>query len=184
MHVHVEAERRQEQAGQSADREQPDEADRVEHRRLPRDRSLVQRRRPVEDLDRRRDRDEEAEDREDQRRVDRHAGHEHVVAPDQEAEHGDREARERDERVAEDLLAAERGDQLADHAHRRQDHDVDGRVRVEPEQVLEQHRIAAERADRRMPKWKSRSTRDQQERDRDHRRAEHHDQAGRVHATR
>ena len=34
---------------------------------------------------------------------------------------------------------------LADHAHRRQDHDVDGRVRVEPEQVLEQHRIAAQR---------------------------------------
>ena len=32
-----------------------------------------------------------------------------------------------------------------------------------------------------MPTWKSRSSRDQQERDRDHRRAEHHDQAGRVH---
>ena len=36
-------------------------------------------------------------------------------------------------------------DDLADHAHRRQDHDVDGRVRVEPEQVLEEHRVAAER---------------------------------------
>ena len=35
------------------------------------------------------------------------------------------------------------GDDLADHAHRRQDHDVDGRVRVEPEQVLEEHRVAA-----------------------------------------
>ena len=56
-----------------------------------------------------------------------------------------REAGERDERVAEHLLAAERGDQLADDAHRRQDHDVDRRVRVEPEQVLEQHRIAADR---------------------------------------
>ena len=55
------------------------------------------------------------------------------------------EAGERDERVAEDLLAAERGDELADDAHRRQDHDVDGRVRVEPEQVLEEHRVAAER---------------------------------------
>ena len=32
-----------------------------------------------------------------------------------------------------------------DHAHRRQHHDVDRRVRVEPEQVLEQQRIAAER---------------------------------------
>ncbi len=28
---------------------------------------------------------------------------------------------------------------------RRQDHDVDGRVRVEPEEVLEQDRVAAER---------------------------------------
>ena len=46
--------------------------------------------------------------------VDRLAGDEHVVAPDQEAEHRDREAGEGDERVAEDLLAAERGDELAD----------------------------------------------------------------------
>ena len=107
MHVHVEADRREEQPGQPADREQADEAERVEHRRLPRDRALVDRRRPVEHLDRRRDRDQEAEDREDQRRVDRLAGDEHVVAPDQEAEHRDRQAREGDERVAEDLLAAE-----------------------------------------------------------------------------
>ena len=47
--------------------------------------------------------------------------------------------------VAEDALAREAGDDLADHAHRRQDHDVDGRVRVEPEQVLEEQRVAAER---------------------------------------
>ena len=103
-----------------------------------------------------RDRDEEAEDREDQRRVDRLAGDEHVVAPDQEAEHRDAEAGEGDERVAEDLLAAEGGDQLADHAHRRQDHDVDGRVRIEPEQVLEEHRVAAA-AGSKMPTPKIRS---------------------------
>ena len=72
-------------------------------------------------------------------------GHEHVVAPDEEAEHRDAEAGERHERVAEHLLAAEGGDQLADDAHRRQNHDVDRRVRIEPEQVLEQHRIAADR---------------------------------------
>ena len=77
--------------------------------------------------------------------VDRLAADEHVVAPDQEAEDGDREAREGDELVAEDRLAREAAIDLADHAHRRQDHDVDGRVGVEPEQVLEQHRVAAER---------------------------------------
>ena len=47
-------------------------------------------------------------------------------------------------RVAEDALAGEAGDDFADHAHAGQDHDVDGRVGVEPEQVLEQQRIAAE----------------------------------------
>ena len=30
-----------------------------------------------------------------------------------------------------------------DHAHRRQDHDVHGRVRIEPEQVLPQQRLPA-----------------------------------------
>jgi hypothetical protein len=55
---------------------------------------------------------------------------------------------------------------------RRQDHDVDGRVRVEPEQVLEQHRVAAERGSK-MPMPKSALGRHQQDRDREHRRAEH-----------
>ena len=114
--------------------------------------ALVHRRRPVEDLDRRRDRDEEAEEREDQRRVDRLAGDEHVVAPHQEAEHRDAEAGEGDEACSRrSACAQKRGDQLADHAHRRQDHDVDGRVRVEPEQVLEQHRVAAAAPGSKMP---------------------------------
>jgi hypothetical protein len=68
-------------------------------------------------------------------------------------------------------LREKRGDELADHAHGRQDHDVDGRVRVEPEEVLEEHRVAAERrvedADVEQPLG-----RDQQDRDRDDRRAE------------
>ena len=32
---------------------------------------------------------------------------------------------------------------FAHHAHRRQDHDVDGQVGIEPEEVLEQNRVAA-----------------------------------------
>ncbi len=47
--------------------------------------------------------------------------------------------------VAEQRLAREAGDHFADDAHAGQDHDVDGRVAVEPEQVLEQQRIAAQR---------------------------------------
>src|SRR5216683_3170191 len=46
--------------------------------------------------------------------------------------------------IAEHRLAAEGGHQLADDPHRWQHHDVDGRVGVEPEQMLEQHRVAAE----------------------------------------
>ena len=102
------AERRQEQAGQAADREQADEAERVEHRRLEGDRALVERRRPVEDLDRRRDRHQEAQEREDHAGVDRLAGDEHVVAPDQEAEHRDGQAGEGDEAVAEDRACGEK----------------------------------------------------------------------------
>ena len=70
---------------------------------------------------------------------------EHVVAPGEEADEGDAQRRVGDRLVAEDVLAAKAADHLADHAHRREHHDVDGRVRVEPEQVLEEHRVAAAR---------------------------------------
>ena len=51
--------------------------------------------------------------------------------------------REGDKVVSENALAREAGDDLADHAHRRQNHDVDGGMGVEPEQVLEEQGIAA-----------------------------------------
>ena len=126
-------------------RNRPRKREHPDHRRLQPDGALVHRRRPVERLHGRRDRDGVGQEREHQRRVRRDSRHEHVVRPHEEAEDGNRQAREGDERVAEDALAREAGDDLADRAHRRQNHDVDGRVRVEPEHVLEQHRVAAER---------------------------------------
>ena len=66
------------------------------------------------------------------------------MAPHQEPDEGDGDARERDGAVAEDRLAGERGDDLGDDRHAGQNHDVDGRMRVEPEEVLEQHRVAAD----------------------------------------
>ena len=45
--------------------------------------------------------------------------------------------------IAEDRLLAEGRDHVADDAEARQDHDVDFRMAEEPEQMLEQHRIAA-----------------------------------------
>ena len=49
-----------------------------------------------------------------------------------------------DEFVAEQRLAREASHELAHHAHAGQNHYVDGGMRVEPEQMLEQERIAAE----------------------------------------
>ena len=179
VHVDVEAHRREEQPGEAADREQAEEPERIQHRRVEADRPFVDRRRPVEHLDRRRHRDDETQDREEHPGVHRLAGDEDVMAPDEEPDHRDRERRKRDERVAEDVLAREGLDDLADHAHRRQDHDVDRRVRVEPEQVLEQDRVAAERRieDAHVEEAFGR---DEEHGDRDHRRAQDHDQAGRV----
>ena len=72
-------------------------------------------------------------------------------------------------------FAREAGDQLADDAHRRQDHDVDRRVGVEPEQVLEQHRIAAEfRIED--PQTEHPLERQQQNGRRQHGRPEYHDE--------
>src|ERR1700686_4515855 len=68
-----------------------------------------------------------------------------MVAPYQEADHRDRKAGKYDELVSEDSMVRVCGDQLADHTHTRQNHDVDRRMRIEPEQVLEENRIAAQR---------------------------------------
>ena len=47
--------------------------------------------------------------------------------------------------IAEDRLLREDRNDLGDDREARHDHDVNGRMRVEPEEVLEEHRIAAER---------------------------------------
>ena len=47
-------------------------------------------------------------------------------------------------RISERPLAGKAGDDFAGHAEGRQDLDVNHRVRIEPEQVLEEDRVAAE----------------------------------------
>ena len=93
-------------------------------------------------------RDEERHEREE--RQEHRAGGEHVVGPHGEAEGADADRREHERLVAEQRLAREDRQDLADDAHRGQDHDVDGRVRVEPEDVLPEHRVAA---GRRVEEW-------------------------------
>jgi len=60
------------------------------------------------------------------------------------AEDRDCDGGESYEVVAEDALAREAGNDFGDHAHRRQNHDVDGGMGVEPEEMLEKQWIAAE----------------------------------------
>ena len=74
-----------------------------------------------------------------------HADGEHVVRPDDEADHADRDERVDHAQIAEDRLAAERGHHLAHDPEARQDHDVDLGMAEEPEKVLVEDRVAAAR---------------------------------------
>ena len=139
----VDRHRGEKQAGQAADGEQAEKAERIDHRRLEADVAAIERCRPVEHLDGRRHRDDERQKRKDEIGERRLTGDEHVMAPDHEADHADGQQREHHEGVAEHAPPREAGEHFGDHAHRRQDHDVDGGMAVEPEQVLEQQRIAA-----------------------------------------
>ena len=65
---------------------------------------------------------------------------EHVVRPDEHARERDADRRERDRLVAEDRLPREDRDDLREHPHRRQHHDVDLGVAEEPEHVLPEER--------------------------------------------
>ena len=58
------------------------------------------------------------------------------MRPDREAERADPRRGEYECPIAEERLSAKHWDDLRDHAHPRENHDVDGRVAVEPEDVL------------------------------------------------
>ena len=136
-------------ARQPADHEHRQEAEREQHRRVEVELPFPDRREPAEDLDPGRHRDQQRRDHHRHAQPRRHAADEHVVRPDREAEHDDRHQRERHQPVAEDRLPAEHGYDLAHDPEAGQHHDVDGRVRVEPEDVLVAERVAAARRRRR-----------------------------------
>src|SRR3546814_5252254 len=85
--------------------------------------------------------------------VDVEADGEHVVGPDDEADETDRHHGVGHAEIAEHRLARESRHDVADDAESRQDHDVDLGVTEEPEQVLEQNRVAA--ADRKSTRLNS-----------------------------
>ena len=132
-----------EDARQAADDEHRHEREREEHRRGELNPSAPDGAQPVECLHgagqgdhHRRHHERDAEGRV-------HARHEHVMAPHDEAQPGDAGDRVDHRPVAEQRLPGERGEDVRHHAHRRQDHDVDGRVAVEPEEVLPEQGLAA-----------------------------------------
>ena len=106
------------------------------------------------------------------------------MSPDQKAENRDRDAGKRHEFVAENRFARKAGDDFRDDRHRRQNHDVNRGMRVEPEKMLEQNRIAAQlrvkNADGRTHRGRDALDQQQQHRNRNDGRAQNLNQARRV----
>src|SRR5882757_8314970 len=136
--MNVQAETGEKETGEAADEEEADEAESVQHRSVVGNGAFVERGGPVKDFDRRRNGNEVAEQREGERGVGGLTSEEHVVGPDKEADYGDGDTGAGDKRIAKDGLAREGGNDFADDAHGRQNHDVDGRMGVKPKQVLEE----------------------------------------------
>ena len=137
----VHGNRRLVHARDAADREETQEAEREQHRGRETDAAPPHGREPVEDLHarrhghRHRGEHERGADREGQTR------REHVVRPNEEADDADAEHRDGHRLVTEDRLPHHLRDDLIDHAHRGQDHDVHRGMGIEPEQVLPQDRV-------------------------------------------
>jgi hypothetical protein len=68
-----------------------------------------------------------------------------VVTPDEERNRRNGHARERHKAVTENALLREARHEFADYTHGGQNPNVGRRVRVKPEQVLEENRVAAHR---------------------------------------
>jgi hypothetical protein len=66
-----------------------------------------------------------------------------MVAPDEITYEGYGKAGDHNGTVSEDRLLAEGGEDLSDNTHCRKYHNVNCRVRVYPEEMLEEHRVAA-----------------------------------------
>src|SRR3984893_14470930 len=145
MNMNVQAETSEEKTRQSADQKKSDKSEEIKHRCVVGNRSLVERGRPVKDLDRRRDGHQVTQKRENQCGVNGLSRQEHVVRPDEKPDHRNGNTRCRDEGISEDWFARKRRNDFADYAHGRENHDVHGRVRVEPEQMLEKYRVTAQR---------------------------------------
>src|SRR5262245_36972609 len=91
MNVDVESDGREKHSGQATNGEEANEPKGVKHRGLVGNGTLIKCGRPIEDFNGGRDSDQKAKDRKDQAGIDRLAAHEHVMSPNQEANHCNRQ---------------------------------------------------------------------------------------------
>ena len=140
VHLPVDRERGEVDAGEPADHEDGEKAERVEHRRVEVEVPAPERREPVEDLDARRHGNRHRRDHEEGVQRVRKPDREHVVRPHEHRDEADPDGRERDRLVAEDRLSREHREHLRDDSERGQHHDVDLGVAEEPERVLPEER--------------------------------------------
>ena len=101
------------------------------------------------------------------------------MPPDEETENGDGHACASDPGIAKNPFARKTRDQLADHAHSRQDHDVNSRMRIEPKEMLKQNGVAAQLRIENTDAPEAFHG-DKRKSNGEHRRGQHHDQTGRV----
>src|SRR5699024_529057 len=107
-------------------------------------RTLIKRSRPVEYLNAGRYTNHKRKQRKD------HAGHrslsrnEHMVSPDKESNKGYSQRGNSNSPVSKNVLSAKGGNNFRDNTKAGDDHNVNGRVAVEPEKVLIEHWVAAQ----------------------------------------
>ena len=134
---------RQHQAGKSTQREEDQETDAKQHRRLEAKRPAPHGRNPVKYLHACRNGDEHGGVHKEQLSRDRHTHGVHVMRPDDKGQKGNR-CRGIDHRgVAKQRLSGKGRNDLRHHTKGRQNNDVNLGVTKEPEDVLEQYGVAA-----------------------------------------
>src|ERR1044072_4454874 len=102
------------------------------------------------------------------------------MTPDKKTENRNGQTREGNELIAEDILASKVCNQFANDAHAGQDHDIDSRVRIKPEQVLKQNRVASNSRVKNSNVSETFKCQ-QQNCDSNHRGAQNHDETGGIH---
>src|SRR5688572_14674913 len=133
----------QDYARDATNGEEKDETDSPEHGCAELDRAAPHCGDPGEYLDAGRHRDHHGGGDEIGLSVDVETDGEHVMGPDDETDDPDRHHGVRHAEIAEHRLFRERGHNLADHSEAGENQNVDFRMAEEPEQMLEENRIAA-----------------------------------------